>query len=266
VIRQLLVATSLAWLAAAGDARADDKAACVAAHEHGQEVRLANHWVEARRLFLACAQPSCPALVVRDCTEWEIDLGQRIPTILVSAKRADGTDVSDVSLTIDGNAVGPKLAVVPIPLDPGEHVLRFEHAGWRPVETRVTLHDGEHDRRVDVQLEPPAASAPVGTRGTGTTGAPVAAYVATGLGVAAAIASGVFLTVGKIDEHDLADSPCGRAGTCTDPQVAPIRTDYIVSGVTAGVAAVAVGIGIWQFLAHGSRSAPASAWAPRIEF
>jgi len=243
--RAALVAASLACLTAPSVVQADEKASCMAAHERGQEVRLANHWVEARRLFLVCAQASCPALVVQDCTRWELELGPHIPSVVVSAKRADGSDVDDVSLAIDGTTVGRPLPVVPIPLDPGEHVLRFEHAGWPAVETRVTLHDGEHDRRVDVRLEPPAAdSTRVSER---SRRAPTGAYVATSIGAAAAIASIVFLVVGKIAEHNLAASSCGHAGTCSDAQVSPIRTDYIVSGVTAGVAVIAVGLGIWQF-------------------
>jgi hypothetical protein len=261
--RAAVVAASLSCLSVARVAQADEKASCMSAHEHGQEVRLADHWVEARRLFLVCAQPGCPALVVQDCTRWELELALRIPSVVVSAKRADGSDVDDVSLTIDGTTVGRRLPAVPIPLDPGEHVLRFEHPGWPAVETRVTLHGGEHDRRVDVTLEPPADSTRVAAP---SRGAPVGAYVATGIGAAAAIASVVFLVVGKVAEHNLAQSSCGQGGTCTDDQVAPIRTDYIVSGATAGVAVIALGFGLWQFLAHKPDPTAAGAWLPRIEF
>jgi hypothetical protein len=257
------VAASLASLQGARTARADETSTCMAAHEHGQEVRLANHWVEAQRLFLECAQASCPALVVRDCTQWELELRARIPTVVVSAKRADGSDVGEVSLTVDGAPVGPGLPTVAISLDPGEHVLRFEHPGWPAVQTRVTLRDGEHDRPVDVRLEPPANPAPLAAP---SAGAPVGAYVATGVGAAAAIASVVFLVVGKVDEHNLAASTCGQAGTCQESQVSPIRTDYVVSGITAGVAAVAVGLGIWLFLAHEPSPTAVGAWQRGIAF
>jgi hypothetical protein len=256
-------AAGLASLLASGVARGEGKAACVEAHEHGQEVRLANRWVEARRMFLACAQPICPPLVVQDCTRWEDELSQRIPSVVVSAKRADGTDLDDVALFVDGARIGERLPIVPIPLDPGEHVLRFVHAGWGAVERRLILHDGEHDRRVEVMLEPPARPATDSGR---SSGAPVAAYVATGVGAVAAITSVVFLVLGKVDEHDLAASPCGQAGNCTDGQVEPIRVDYIVSGITAGVAVVAVGIAAWQFLSGRSPSPRALAWTGRIEF
>jgi hypothetical protein len=257
------LAACLARLVAPGIARGDEKAACLEAHEHGQEVRLANRWVEARRLFLACAQPSCPELVVQDCTRWAEELSQHLPSVIVSAKRRDGTDMDDVALFVDGAPFGSRLPVVPIPLDPGEHVLRFEHAGSSGVERRVILHDGEHDLRVEMRFEPQATARTDSPRASV---APVAAYVAIGIGAVATVTSSVFLAIGKVNENDLATSPCGRAGTCTDGQVDPIRVDYIVSGITAGVAAVAVGIAVWQFVAHGSRSRGPLAWSGHIEF
>lgn len=256
------LAGCFATLVLPGTARGDEKAACIEAHEHGQEVRLANRWVEAHRLFLECAQPSCPALVVQDCTRWADELSQHLPSIVVSAKRRDGTDVDDVALFIDGARFGSRLPVVPIALDPGEHVLRFEHAGSSAVERRVTLHDGERDLRVELRLDPPATSKTDSPHGS----APVAAYAATGIGVVATIASIAFLGTGKVKEMDLASSPCGRSGTCTDAQVNPIRVDYVLSGITAGVAAVAAAIAVWQFVAHGSSSRAPLAWRGSVEF
>ncbi len=254
----------LAMLVLPGTARGDEKAACIEAHEHGQEVRLANRWVEAHRLFLVCAQPTCPALVVQDCTRWADELSQHLPSVVVSAKRRDGTDMDDVALFIDGAPYGSRLPVVPISLDPGEHVLRLERAGSSAVERRVTLHDGERDLPVEWRFDPPATSKTDSPRGP----APVAAYVATGIGVAATIASIALLGAGKVKEMDLASSPCGRSGTCTDGQVNPIRVDYVLSGTTAGVAAVAAVIAVWQFVAHASASrAPAPlAWSGSLEF
>ena len=249
-----------------GTARGDEKAACIEAHEHGQEVRLANRWVEAHRLFLVCAQPSCPALVVQDCTRWADELSQHLPSVVVSAKRRDGTDMDDVALFIDGAPFGSRLPVVPISLlDPGEHVLRLERAGSGAVERRVTLHDGERDLRVEMESRTArhvedglSHAVPLRSRRTPPRG----------VGVAATIASIAFLAAGKVKEMDLASSPCGRSGTCTDGQVNPIRVDYVLSGTTAGVAAVAAVIAVWQFVAHGSASrAPAPlAWSGSVAF
>jgi hypothetical protein len=251
----------LGCLLSAGIARADEKGACIAAHERGQEVRLANHWVEAQRLFLACAQPSCPGLVVQDCTRWEGELTQHIPSLVVAARRADGADVDDVALFVDGVPFGARLPAVPIPLDPGEHVLRFEHAGSSAIEQRVILHDGEQHRSVQVRFDAPSfPSKPAGG------GAPVGAYAAAAVAAGVTAVSVTFLVMGKVREHDLATSPCGAGGTCTDAQVNPIRVDYVVSGITAGVAAVAVGIAVWQLVAHGSHPTTAEAWPLRFAF
>lgn len=257
-----------AWLFAPAVARGQEKAACIEAHEHGQEVRLANHWVEARRLFLSCAQPGCPPLVVQDCTRWEDELAQHIPSVVVSARRADGAEIDDVALFVDGARFGGRLPVVPIPLDPGEHVLRFEHSGWRGVERRVVVHDGEHDRQVAVTLEPPhSAKADISHEPESPARpTPAAVYLAAGVAAVATATSLAFLVVGKVSEHDLATSPCGRAGACSQSQVDPIRADYVVSGVAAGVAVVAVGIAAWELLSRGSRPARGLAWTGRVEF
>ncbi len=257
--RVALLEACLLALGVTGTARADDKAACIKAHEHGQEVRFANRWVEARTLFLACAQPSCPVPLVRDCTQWSGELALEIPTIVVAAKRPDGSDIDDAKLFVDGELLAPRLPSTPIPLDPGEHVLRFEHPGWSAAERRLVLHDGERERAIQVQFTagPPAAS---------ETRAPVGAYTATGVAAVVAAVSVTFLVVGKVREHDLATSSCGEGGTCSDAQVAPIRVDYVVSGVAAGAAAVAVGVAIWQFLARRQSFSTAGASTLRFDF
>src|SRR5215472_2325230 len=223
-----ILAALLAVLFAPRLARGDDKTACMQEHVRGQEVRLAGHWVEARRLFLACAQSSCPPLVVQDCARWEDELSQHTPSIVVSARQQDGTDLDNVALVIDGTRVRGPLPVVSVPLDPGEHVLRFERSGWAAVERRVILRDGDRERRVDVTFETPA---PPATGPARESHAPVAGYVAAGVGAVAAATSISFLVIGKVREHNLATSTCGQAGTCSDSQVNPIRIDYVVSGV-----------------------------------
>ena len=234
---------ALAGLAATRAAAADEKAACIRAHEHGQELRIGGRWIEARSLLLACAQPACPAPLVRDCTQWSGELARQIPTVVVAATAPDGTDTDDAVLSIDGARVAARLPSTPVALDPGEHLLRFEHPGWTAIEERLVLHDGERERPVRVRFAAPRAPAPPSPP-------PVAAYAATAVAAAVTAASITFLVLGKVREHDLATSPCGRAGTCSDASVDPIRTDYVVAGVAAGVAAVAAGVAIWQFLAH----------------
>jgi hypothetical protein len=255
--RVALFRVCLLALGFTGIARADDKAACIKAHEHGQEVRFANKWVEARTLFLACAQPSCPAPLVRDCTQWSEELALETPTIVVAAKRPDRSDTDDAKLFVDGALLESHLPSTPITLDPGDHVLRFEHPGWSAIEQRLVLHDGEHERAVQVQFAavlPPA----------GDTRAPAGAYAATGVAAVVAAVSVTFLVVGKVREHDLATSPCGEVGTCSDAQVNPIRADYVVSGIAGGAAAVAVCVAVWQFLAR--RPSPTTAGASTLRF
>ncbi|WP_394824438.1 hypothetical protein [Pendulispora albinea] len=234
-----------------------DKAACIDAHEHGQEARLAGKWMEARALFLQCAQSSCPAPLVKDCTEWSGELERQIPTVVVETKRPDGVDTDDAAFFVDGAQRASRVPSTPLALDPGAHTLRVEHAGWSPAETTVILRDGDRERRVVLQLTSPVRPrtgretlGAVPTSRGATSSIPVAAWVGAGATAALAGVSVLFLVRGKTREQDLAASPCGVTGTCTDAEVDPIRTDYMVSGVAAAAAAVALGITIWQLVAH----------------
>jgi hypothetical protein len=47
-----------------------DVGACTKAYDAGQEERLAQHREEAIAHFNLCSNPSCPAVVVEDCSRW----------------------------------------------------------------------------------------------------------------------------------------------------------------------------------------------------
>jgi len=47
---------------------------CIDAHSRGQDAREQGKFSLARRLFLACEQPSCPPLVQSDCARFADDL------------------------------------------------------------------------------------------------------------------------------------------------------------------------------------------------
>jgi hypothetical protein len=96
-------------------------------------------------------------------------------------------------VTRDGVTLGPALLGVPLPIDPGEHVVAVRAADGRARETRVTLALGERRR---LALEPPATSAraapasvlgaPAGTSSQRTWG-----FVVGGAGVAGIVTGAV---------------------------------------------------------------------------
>jgi len=65
-------------------AHAQDKAACLQAHVHGQELRIAGKWRAARAEFATCSAAACPAALSKDCVGWNAELASKQPTIVVA--------------------------------------------------------------------------------------------------------------------------------------------------------------------------------------
>lgn len=127
---------------------------CAEAASSGQVLRDEGKLVEARARFVACAQPSCPKLIQKDCAEWQADVDARLPTVVVSAKDDAGHDVAAVSVTVDGAPFARSAADGrSTPVNPGRHTFAFAAPGHRPAERIVVVREGERARAVDGVLE-----------------------------------------------------------------------------------------------------------------
>jgi hypothetical protein len=218
----------IAWIASNAAARADDadpKQACIAAAEQGQSQRDDGQYREARVSFLACAQDSCPKVVMQSCTKWLRELDESAPTVVLAAKDDHGEDLTDVRVTLDGAPFATQLDGKPIEADAGEHVLRFEREGSTPVDVKLLLRAGEKARVVSVTLRSAGA---VGPGALPPPPEPVmsAHHVTSGvlfLGGLAAAGVGVYFLLKSIDDGHHADSIrgappiSGNRGACQSP-------------------------------------------------
>src|SRR5215469_13220985 len=84
-------ATSVAW------AGGPTKEECLDAHSKGQDARESGQLSLARKLFLTCAQPSCPGLVQGDCARFSDELDKIQPTVSFAARDAGGADLPDTT-------------------------------------------------------------------------------------------------------------------------------------------------------------------------
>jgi hypothetical protein len=137
------------------------KAACVSQLDRAQLLQSAHKLQSARLAYLACSAPACPELVREDCARSLVELAAMIPTVVFSA-RADGRDVTDARVLLDGEAVSSALDGRAIALDPGGHVARFERAGGGVSEVRLVAREGEKNRPVgatflNAAIPPPRA-------------------------------------------------------------------------------------------------------------
>jgi hypothetical protein len=154
------ITLAVPFVFAAAPSRAETRADCIAAAEQVQPLQHDGHFREARARLRVCMQPQCPVIIRSDCTNWLGELQAATPTVVVRATDRDGNDLSEVHVFLDGELVLSALDGRDLPLDPGPHVLRVEHAGDPPVEERVVADVGAKHRLVSIAFAPPAAPPP----------------------------------------------------------------------------------------------------------
>ncbi len=145
-----------AAIALAGDL---SKEQCVDAHSRGQDAKEQGKLSLARKLFLTCAQSSCPGAVQGDCARFADDLTNLQPTIVLVARDGNGNDLPSTSVYIDGALIATNLDGRPFDIDPGNHTVRFTNGTQEEVVT-VVIGSGEKGRTVAARFGATAPAAP----------------------------------------------------------------------------------------------------------
>lgn len=230
---------------------------CLTAYGSAQKSRAAKRFLEARDQLLLCARPECPELARKDCSEWLADIQKDLPSIVIVATDAQGQDLTDVSVFVDGATVPQQISGEAIQLDPGPHTVRFERAGSAPVEQKILLRVGERNRALRVTFAPLAASRPTPkpapkTEPESAASIPTATLVLGGVGL---VALGSFAFFGATGESKRSDLESCKPD-CDSDDVSAVRTRYIVADVSLVVGVLALGGATYFYL---SRPAPREA-------
>ena len=159
----------------AAPAASDDLHRCVAAFGRAQRLRREGRLLASETELVTCAQELCPEPIAQKCTGWLREVSAEVPSIVVYASDVEGADTVDVRVEVDGQVVSRQLDGRPIALDPGSHLLHFEHPGSPVVRRWLVLVVAEKNRRVAVSFAgtPPGLFA--GNAQEPATGEPTAA-------------------------------------------------------------------------------------------
>lgn len=247
-----LLGLFLPSLLVARSVRADEPTECLAEAAAGQKLQATKKLVEARQQFLACSAATCPSAVRNDCANRYYAADHELPSVVIAAKNPTGADIAGVSVSIDGQPLGPRLDGIAVPVNAGVHMFHFESVGRPSVDQQVLVREGEKNQPVAVVLGSPAPTAaavedgarpqqragPWKTLGWGLVGAGIA-----GLGVGAV--SGTIALVDKNGAH------C-EDGVCARGTLGAIRTAAHGSDVGWATGGVLLGGGLGLLL-----------WGPR---
>jgi len=136
------------------------KEACVESHSRGQDAREQGKLTLARKLFMTCAQPTCPSLVQSDCARLADDIERYQPWLTFAARDSEGHDLPDTTVYVDGVLVVTRLDDgKPHEVDPGKHTVRFEY-GDRKETVTLVVSSGEKGRSVVATFKTDRALAP----------------------------------------------------------------------------------------------------------
>jgi hypothetical protein len=232
---------------------------CIEHHSNGQLSRDESRFVEARARFVSCAEATCPDAIRAECSAFLSDLDRAMPTVVLAARDEQRRDVPGVRVELDGRPIEGALNGRAIPIDPGHHRFRFVTPDGRVQEIEAVALESVKGRPIEVRFAASPSPAPVPSPAPPTTpaetsAAPIVAYVLGGVGVAALAGAAYFAWSGRSERQELSDTCSPR---CTDGQVDPVRSKYLVADVLLALGVVSIGTGTYFYL-----SAPARTPAP----
>ncbi len=264
----LVLLTFVASSSSVARAAPPTKEECVETYARAQDQRDRGQMSDARRLFLLCAQQSCPALIQSDCAKFGDDLGRTVPSLSFSARSANGDDIPDAQVFVDDALVAPRTDDGRAhDVDPGRHVVRFVLHG-KEVTVSVIVAVGEKNRNVGVVF----GEASGGRSGEGASRPdepraprrPLFPLVVAGAGAAALVTGVVLVAAGLARVPDeCTTSPRECSAPPGDPVYGDARSAVNLANVglgvgIAGAAVTALGL-VWYFSSAPGERRPASA-------
>ncbi len=247
----LLVLAMASFLITSPALAAPTKEACIWAFDQAQELRRAGRLREANTELVTCSQQECPGLVRADCAGVLRQVEGAQPTIVLKAADAKGTDLTDVTVDLNGQKFTTTLDGRAIAVDPGKLSLVFSRPPWKPVPLDVVIAEGEKGRIVRATLGPPLPPAAVARTETITTRRSAAGWIVP-MGFAALGATSITVAgLGRIGlGNDTDDMRATCAPFCAQSDRDDMSKRLVVANVLlgTGIATLAFAAATWFVL------------------
>ncbi len=229
--RAVIALTLSTFVCAPRYVRADD-ASCIASHVEAQRLLKAGKVRAGRDALVTCANPSCPAMLVGECTTMLGEVDKSLPTVVLEAQDSNGRDLGDVRVSIGEQVLATRLDGKAIELDPGEHTFRFETAGFTALEQTVIVREGDKNRRIGVVFSATAVSKPA-VDTDGDRDISPAFWASGAVGVAGLVLFGALGITGIQKRSDLDDQGCSP--NCSTDDVDEVRGLFIGADVSLAI-------------------------------
>lgn len=260
-MRHQVLAAALAsalLITAARPAFAVDVEACVSQHEQAQVARRDGKLLTARKSLSVCLDPSCPAVIRKDCAELSEKNSAEIATLVFQAEGAQGPTVA-TGIKVDDENVPASVGPDGFEVDPGSHRITAT-IGTESVTETVVVRPGEkrHVVRLAATKKAGPDPQPVATSGDRN----VLPWALGGVGVLGIAGFTIFGLRGMSMEGDL--DACKP--NCDKSKVDDVRSSYVIGDISLAVGVVALGAAAVLFLTTPEKAKAASTWLGPMRF
>lgn len=220
---------------------------CSAAYERSQTEKIAGHYVAATAAALECSQLGCNPAIVRECNRFYEQLQQDTPTLVFSARKGEGGELTEVRVEMDGKVVVEQIDGRPFALDPGPHEFAFIHPKRGRMELSETARVGDHARVVEVTFADPNAPPPTAPGAAAADvkpgpAVPVMTYVLGGVGILG-LGSFALFRVSAVSDYNDYNANCSPQ--CNPADIDAVKRKFMISYASLGVGiAGVVGAGL----------------------
>ena len=208
---------------------------CVSANEASGKLVDEQKLRAAREQLLICGQASCPQEVRAECIHQVDEINAHLPTVVFSAKLANGQDLAAVRVTMDGELLTDHLDGAPLIVDPGSHALAFETADEPVIHRTFVFREGEKGRREAIVFGSAGAGTgagvPVATEGQTQRIVGVVGMTVGAIGLAAGAVLGAFAT----SEWSKAKDACPKESGCSPAAVQESRDTQTYANASTGL-------------------------------